>query len=94
MVMSQAAAPVAHLTWNEICVRYPNRWLALAPTSLGSTTPTSSLPAPSSSRRSLTQSGDADNEALHTVERSAVGCFWTGEILRGGVGSALGSLRR
>lgn len=29
MVTSQAAAPVEHLTWDEICARHPDRWVIL-----------------------------------------------------------------
>lgn len=30
MVTHRAAEPIEHLTWDEICARYPDQWVALA----------------------------------------------------------------
>jgi len=94
MVTSQAAAPVEHLTWNEICARYPNRWVALADVAWVNDTDFEFAGAEVIATFADRKAATPTMKALHAADRNSVGCFWTGEIVPEGGSSALWSLRR
>ncbi len=83
MVTSQSAAPVAHLTWNEICVRYPNQWVALADIAWVNRTDF----AFSRGHRHVrgAQGGDTHEKELRATNRRSVGCFFTGKLIKSDV---------
>lgn len=82
MVTSQVAAPVEHLTWVEICARYPDQWVALADIASVNRTDfaftTAVVVATFVERKAATPT----MKALHVANRRSVGCFWTGKLIK------------
>lgn len=94
MATPRAAAPVEHLTWNEICARYPNRWVALADIAWVNDTDFEFTGAEVIATFAERKAATPTMKALHADERSSVGCFWTGDLVPKGGSSARWLLRR
>jgi hypothetical protein len=85
MVTSQAAAPVEHLSWIEICARYPDQWVALADIAWLNRTDFAFTSAEVIASFAARQAASPTMKALHAANRRSVGCFWTGKLLKGDV---------
>lgn len=75
---ARAAGPV-RLTWEEICARFPDRWVVIADADWVNDTDfefgTAEVVASHQSRKDASP----DVKAMLAQDRE-VGCFWTGEI--------------
>ena len=85
MVTSQIAAPVEHLTWNEICARYPDQWVALADIAWVNRTDFAFTRALVIATFAERKAATPTMRALHAANRGSVGCFWTGQLIRGDI---------
>ena len=84
MVTSQAAV-VEHLTWNEICARYPDQWVALADITWVNTTDFAFTGAEVVGTFAERKAATPTMKELHAANRRSVGCFWTGKLIKGDI---------
>ncbi len=95
MVTSHASSPSEPLTWNEICARHPDQWVALADIAWtdgeGCALAAAEVVATFAERKAATPT----MKELHAANRRSVGCFWTGKLIKGDIdplwGAASGS---
>jgi hypothetical protein len=85
MATHHAAAPAAHLTWTEICERYPDRWVALADIAWVNGTDFSFTGAELIGTFAERKAATPTMKELHVANRRSVGCFWTGKLIKGDV---------
>lgn len=85
MVTSQAAAPVEHLTWVEICARYPDQWVALADIAWVNRTDFAFTAAEVIATFAERKAATPTMKELHAANRHSVGCFWTGKLIKGDI---------
>ncbi|MDQ3341809.1 MAG: hypothetical protein M4D80_42220 [Myxococcota bacterium] len=81
MVTHRAAEPVERLTWDEICARYPDRWVALADIAWVNDTDFEFTGAEVIATFAARKEASPTMKALHAASRQSVGCFWTGELV-------------
>ena len=81
MVTHRAAGPVERLTWDEICARYPDRWVALAEVAWVNDTDFEFTGAEVIATFAARKEASPTMKALHAASRQSVGCFWTGELV-------------
>jgi|GEM_PF-4525187 len=85
MVTSQAAAPVEHLTWTEICARYPDQWVALADITRVNRTDFAFTVAEVIAMFVERKAATPTMKELQAANRRSVGCFWTGKLIKGDI---------
>jgi hypothetical protein len=85
MVTSQAAAPVEHLTWNEICARYPDQWVVLADIERINRTDFAFAGAKVIATFAERKAATPTMKELHAASRRSIGCFFTGNLIKGDV---------
>ncbi|HET9993315.1 MAG TPA: hypothetical protein VFQ65_32490 [Kofleriaceae bacterium] len=85
MVTSEAAVPVEHLTWNEICGRYPDQWVALADIAWVNSTDFTFTRAEVIATFAERKAATPKMKELHAANRRSVGCFWTGKLIKGDI---------
>lgn len=85
MVTSQAAAPLKHLTWNEICARYPDQWVVLADIARINRTDFAFTGAEVIATFTERKAATPTMKELHAANRRSVGCFFTGKLIKGDV---------
>lgn len=85
MVTSQAAAHLKHLTWNEICARYPDQWVVLADIARINRTDFAFTGAEVIATFTERKAATPTMKELHAANRRSVGCFFTGKLIKGDV---------
>ncbi len=85
MVTSQAAAPAEHLTWNQICARYPDQWVALADIEWVNRTDFAFTGAEVIATFAERKAATPTMKELQAANRRSVGCFWTGKLIKGDI---------
>ena len=85
MVTQRATATVEHLTWEEICERYPDRWVALADITWVNRTDFAFTSAEVVADFVERKAATPTMKELHAANRRSVGCFFTGRLIKGDV---------
>jgi hypothetical protein len=85
MRTSQVAAPAEHRTWNEICARYPDQWVALADVAWVNRTDFVFTAAEVIATFAERKAAAPTMKELHAANRRSVGCFWTGKLIKGDI---------
>jgi hypothetical protein len=80
MVTGQAAAPVEHLTWDAIRVRYPDRWVVLDNIGWVNDTDFELTGADVLAAFETRKAASPTMKSL-IASRHRVGCFFTGELV-------------
>lgn len=82
---ASSVAYVAYPTWNEICARYPNQWVALADIAWLNRTDFAFTKAEVIATFAERKAATPTMKALHAANRLSVGCFWTGKLIKGDI---------
>lgn len=85
MVTNRADEPVERLTWDEICERYPDRWVVLADIARVSRTDFAFTGAEVVATFEHRKAATPTMKELHAANRRSVGCFFTGRLIKGDV---------
>lgn len=83
MVTSRAAESVERLTWDEICARYPDQWVALADIVQVNRTDIAFTDAVVIAAFTERKAATPTMKELHAANRHSVGCFFTGKLIKG-----------
>jgi hypothetical protein len=82
MVTNRAAEPVERLTWDEICARYPDQWVVLANIERVNRTDFAFTGADVVAAFPERKAATPTIRELHAANRSSVGCFFTGKLIK------------
>ncbi len=85
MATHRAAGPVERLTWDEICARYPDQWVALADIERINRTDFAFIGAEVIGSFTERKAASPTMKELHAANRRSVGCFFTGKLVKGDV---------
>lgn len=85
MVTHRAAASVELLSWEQICERFPDRWVALANIAWVNRTDFAFTSAEVIADFVERKAASPTMKALLAEKRQSVGCFFTGKLIKGDV---------
>jgi hypothetical protein len=85
MVTNRAASPAERLTWDEICRRHPEQWVVLADITRVSRTDFAFTGAEVIATFTERKAATPTMKELHAANRRSVGCFFTGNLIKGDV---------
>lgn len=94
MATDRAVGRPEPITWDEICARHPDRWVALADIEWVNDTDFEFTGAEVVATFVDRKGASPTMKALHAANRSSVGCFWTGQLVPKEDCPALWRLRR
>jgi hypothetical protein len=83
MATNRAVASVERLTWQEICTRYPDQWVALADIAWVNRTDFAFTGAEVIAAFTERKGATPTMKELHAANRHSVGCFFTGRLIKG-----------
>jgi hypothetical protein len=83
MVTNRATATVEHLTWAEICERYPDQWVVLADIARTNRNDFAFTGAEVIAAFTDRKAATPTMKDLHAANRRSVGCFFTGKLIKG-----------
>jgi hypothetical protein len=85
MATHQAAEVVGRLTWDEICARYPDQWVVLADIAHVNRNDFAFTDAEVVATFVERKAASPTMKELLAARRNSVGCFFTGQLIKGDV---------